>query len=94
MADKDKVLKDLQAQWRMMALALSRGIVHLEAVVMNGVHQADVDPSSASVALLSLKDEITNQGAAPLAHTLCLPGGYFNDISSKCRERIAKGVHN
>lgn len=55
MADKDKALKDLQGQWGLMALALSCGVVHLTAAVLVAVHQVDEDPSSASVALLSVK---------------------------------------
>lgn len=91
MVDEDKVLK---AQWGMMTLALCCGIVYLKAMVLDTDHQEDADPSFASVGLLSLKDEINHQVAAPLAHALHLARGYFNDISSKRHKRIAKGVHN
>lgn len=92
--DDDKTLKDLQAQWGMTALVLSHGIVHLESAVLEAVHQADADPLSASVALLSLNDEINKRVAVPLAHALRLAGGYFNELSAKRHKRIAKGVRH
>lgn len=59
------MLKDLQGQWGMATLALSRGIVCLEAAILEAVHRVEDDPSNAGAALLTLKDEVNAQVAAP-----------------------------
>lgn len=51
-----------------------------------------MDPSSAGVSLLTLKDEVNNHVVVPLAHALRLAGGYFSEISARCCKRIAKAV--
>lgn len=78
----------------MTALALSRGIVRLEAAVLEMIHSAETNLEAAGAALSMLKDEVNAQVAAPLAHALRLAGGYFNDLSTKRRKRIDKGVRD
>lgn len=46
------------------------------------------------MALSMFKDKVNAQVVAPLAHALHLAGGYFNDLSTKRRKRIAKGVRD
>lgn len=88
--DKDKVLKDLQAQWGIAALALSCGIIHLELAILDSVRQVEADPVAAGNALMTLKDTVNQRVAVPLAHALRLVGGYFNDLSREGR-KLPKG---
>lgn len=88
--DEDKSLRELQGQWGMAALALSRGIVKLESAALDTISSAEADPASVGGAWTSLKDSINAQVAVPLAHALWL-AWYFNDLSLKHRRRIASG---
>lgn len=92
--DEDKALKELQGQWGMTALALSRGIIRLEATVLEAVHTAETNPDTAGAALSTLKDKINAQVVAPLAHAFRLAGRCFNNLSGKHCKHIAKGVRD
>lgn len=88
-AEEDRSLRDLQAQWGMVGLALSRAINHLEAVI--GPVMISADPENPGS---SLKDELDSLVATPLAHALRLVGANFNELSTKRRRRLLKGIRD
>lgn len=63
--EEDKALCKLQAQWGRLGLALTRAIDHLEACI--GPDMITSDPEHPG---LSLKDDLDNMVATPLAHAL------------------------
>lgn len=78
----------------MAALAMTRGIVHLEAAVLEAICTAEANPAVAGATLSTLKDEVNCQVATPLVHALCLAGSYFNELTTRRCKRIAKGVRD
>lgn len=55
--DADEALKEVQGQWRMMALALSYGLVHQESAVLCAEQHVDSSPEEAGQAFPSLRVE-------------------------------------
>lgn len=92
--DEDKALKEVQQQCGMAALANSRALVCLEAILSEGARQASADPSWVDFPFDTLKEDIISQVATPLAHALHLAGGYFNGLSTRRRRRITKGIQD
>lgn len=78
----------------MAALALLQGIVHLNLAILDTVHRLELDPMAASGTLMTVKDNVNQCMAMPLAHTLKLAGGYFSDLSSKRWKKIAEGFRD
>lgn len=87
--EEDKALRDLQAQWGMVALALTRAIDHLEVCISPALLATDPDhPGN------GLKEDLDALVATPLAHALRLVGANFNELSSKRRKRLLKGIRD
>lgn len=78
----------------MVSLALSRGIVRLDAAILETLHTTKANPAAMGAALSTLEDVVNSQAAAPQAHALHLGGGYFNELSGKQCKRIMKGVRD
>lgn len=87
--EEDKSLRNLQAQWGMVGLALTHAINHLEAVISPVMISTDTDQPGSS-----LKDELDSLVAMPLAHALRLVGANFNELSTKRCCRSIKGIHD
>lgn len=92
MAEEDCAWRDLQAQWGLHGLALSHSLVQLKAVVNITFTHAEDNLLPALDSLQRLKVDTNEQVATPLAHTLWMAGGSFNNLSTKCCKRLAKGV--
>lgn len=90
-AKEDRLLSELQNQWGMVGLAVARGVIWLE--MLSSIRNS-VESSNPAVAecLSSLQGVINDHAAPPLAHTMILGAGYFNDLSIKCWRKIARAV--
>lgn len=73
----------------MVGLALTHAINHLEAVIGPVMISMDTDQGGSS-----LKDKLDSQVATPLAHALRLVGANFNELSTKRRRRLIKGIRD
>lgn len=78
--DGDKALKDVQGQWGMTSLVISRGLMKQEKGVLDATSALEAGPCQE--VLNTLKLDKNDQMANPLAHSLCRAGGYFNDLST------------
>lgn len=66
----------------MMALAISRGLVHLGVFMEAATWHMKADLSTVCNVMGSLKQDINTWVAHPLADTLWISGGYFSELSS------------
>lgn len=73
--EEDKSLRDLQAQWGTVGLALTCAIDHLESCIGPIMISSDPDQPGST-----LKDRLDTLVATPLAQTLCLVGANFNEL--------------
>lgn len=91
-SEDNRLLKELQGQWGMMGLAVSGGIIKLEAVLKEPRDSVDPAFQEISEALAALHEDLNAQVAPRLAHALRLAAGYFNDLSVKRRRKLARAV--
>lgn len=87
--EEDKTLHDLQAIWGMVGLTLTQAIDHLEACIGPVMIASDLNHLGTS-----LKDNLVNLVATPLAHALHLVGANFNQLSSKRQRRLLKDIQD
>lgn len=93
MSKEDKAWKEVQHQWGTHRFALSRSPIRLGVVVNATIAKADsMDVSVLTEAMTTLQDEVNEQVAVSLTHALRMARDVFNDISSKRRECLIKGV--
>lgn len=70
MVDKDRSWKEHQAQWGMNGFSIAQSLILLEAAITAALMSVDGRPSRMTETLLSLKEELNEQVATPMAHTL------------------------
>lgn len=86
--DTDTILLQQQQQWGTLALALSKGLVKLEAVAKElsvlGSAKRPVLPSDTQRLALDLGKE----AVTPLAHALRMTAARFNDLAVRRKEKV------
>lgn len=91
-SEDNEAWMDIQAQQGTHDYAVSRNLLCLEAVMRSALARAETDASAALLEAMALRDEINEQVVVPPAHTLCMVGEFFNDISTKRKRRLDKSV--
>lgn len=76
----------------MIGLAMSRGIIALESAVKEVTAATSESVSPASEEVSSLAEVLDAQVAAPMAHTLRMAAGNFNELSVKRRRKLSRAV--
>lgn len=87
--EENKALRELQAQWGMVEMALTHAINHLAACIGPVMIAPDPDHSGSN-----LKDNLDSLVATPLAHALRLVGDDFSELSSKRCCHLLKGIRD
>lgn len=90
--EEDRAWRELQAQWGMQGLALSKSLIRLEAAINAAVALAEDNPPAVVDSLRRLRRDINDRVATPLAHALRMAGWQFNELSIKRRKHIAKSI--
>lgn len=92
-AKEDHTWREIQAQWSMHGLAVSHSLMKLEAALNTALLQAEESSAKALDCLVTLKDEVNDNMTTPLHHALRMARGYFNNVSSHCKQ-ITKVIHD
>lgn len=91
-AEEYRLLKILQSQWGILGLSISRSILRLEATLKEFKDLADLGIPAVLDTLTALHDQLNAQLAPPLAHSLRLTAGYFNDLLVCHKRKLARAV--